>query len=88
MFPKRIILKYKKNYREESYILFTKVWQLKLLRKAKQIFIDATFIICPKGYYQLLNKFVSIEGDNLEISLYHTLMTNKSTTSYEKVFEA
>ena len=87
-FQKENFLNPQKKFREESYILFTTLWQLKLIEKSKQIFIDATFKISPKGYYQLLNIFANIDDNNFEIPLIHVLMTNKSYLSYKKVFGA
>ena len=87
-FQKENFLNPQKKFREKSYILFTTLWQLKLIEKSKQIFIDATFKISPKGYYQLLNIFANIDDNNLEIPLIHVLMTNKSYLSYKKVFGA
>ena len=44
----------------ENTIIFTSKIQLKKLKKANQIFIDATFKCCPKIYYQLLNVVINI----------------------------
>ena len=45
-FHKENFLNSKKNYRDESFIIFTTLCQLKLLKNYfKQIFIDATFKI-------------------------------------------
>ena len=39
----------------EKYVIFTSSFQIKLMVKFKQIYVDGTFRICPKGFLQVLN---------------------------------
>ena len=45
----------------ESFIIFTTIWQLILFMKITYLFIDATFKISPRGFYQTLNFMGYIE---------------------------
>jgi len=75
-----------KNNRLESLILFTSEIQLKKLEKAEQIFMDATFKVCPKNFYQLFNIIISIEEGKFIFPAIHVLMTHKSEFSYRMIF--
>ena len=75
-----------KNNRLESLILFTSEIQLKKLEKAEQIFMDATFKVCPKNFYQLFNIIISIEEGKFIFPVIHVLMTHKSEFSYRMIF--
>ena len=50
-----------KKKKLERYILFSTEFQLNLFTEFTEIFIDGTFKICPKNWYQLLNIFGYIE---------------------------
>ena len=67
-------------------ILFTSEIQLKKLEKADQIFMDSTFKICPKNFYQLFNIIISMEGGKFIFPIIHILMTHKSEFSYRIIF--
>ena len=71
--------------RFEQYIIFTSILNLKFLTKATNIFIDATFKVAPKSFYQLLNILVHIEKESFTIPIIHVLMSNKSLLSYRKI---
>ena len=49
------IINIKKNNKTEKYIIFSSKFQMNLLKKESQIFIDGTFKISPIGYYQIIN---------------------------------
>lgn len=70
----------------ESYILFTTVWQLKLLTRIKYFFIDATFKTTVRTYYQTLKIISFIEDVYTPIPLIIIPMTNKSYESYNNLF--
>ena len=55
-------------------ILFTSEIQLKKLEKADQIFMDSTFKIYPKNFYQLFNIIITIEGGKFIFPVKHILM--------------
>ena len=44
-----------KNDRVEEYIIITSKFHLNFLAKVSYIFVDATFKIAPKNFYQVLN---------------------------------
>ena len=43
------------KYKTEKYIIFTSIFQINLITKCNQIFIDGTFKSAPKKFYQILN---------------------------------
>ena len=49
------ILSPDKNNFLEKYIIFTSKFQIKIIKKCTQLFVDGTFKIAPSGYYQVLN---------------------------------
>ena len=70
--------------RLEQYIIFTSKYNLKFLSKASHIFIDATFKVAPKNFYQLINTLVHIEKDKFAIPIVNVLMSNKSLYHIKK----
>ena len=75
----------KKNFLEK-YIIFTTTFQMKMLKKSKQIFIDGTFKSCPRGYYQILNITSFIDEINGNIPIFMIPISGKSEFIYNKVF--
>ena len=51
------------------------------------LFIDATFKIAPKNYYQILNIIGYDETKNFNMPVFHIIMSNKSFESYNKIFQ-
>ena len=49
------ILEKEKNnkYKKQGFLIFTYIFLLKIFASSKKIYIDATFKITPKSYYQL-----------------------------------
>ena len=78
-------INYKKN-KVEKYIIFTSVFQLNLLTKAEQIFIDSTFKSSPKNFYQILNIAGYYKELNSIIPLVFIPMSSKSEIIYNKIF--
>ena len=78
-------INYKKN-RIERYIIFTSNFQLNLLTKADQLFVDSTFKSSPKNYYQILNIAGYFKEINSIIPLVFISITNKSEDIYNKIF--
>ena len=64
--------------RIEQYIIFSSKFQLKFLIDATHIFIDATFKIAPKNFYQILNILVHNDKTKFTIQVAFILMINKS----------
>ena len=58
--------------------MFTSKYNLKILPLASYIFINATFKLAPKDFYQILNILIFIENDKFTMPVCHVLMTNKS----------
>ena len=73
--------------RIEAYILFTTKYHLKLLTKASQVFMDATFKVAPKNYYQLFNILGFLETENLIFPIAFVIMSSKSYLAYKKIFQ-
>jgi len=44
-----------KHNKLNKYIIFTTRFQINLIHKCTQIFIDRTFKACPKNFYQIIN---------------------------------
>ena len=82
----RFINPLKKN-REEKFIIFTSIFHLKFLSDSNQIFVDATFKSSPNNFYQLLNIMAYNKNNNFFMPIAFILMSNKSLTSYEKIFD-
>ena len=64
--------------RIEQYIIFSSKFQIKFLIDATHIFIDATFKIAPKNFYQILNILAHNDKTKITIPVAFILMTNKS----------
>ena len=77
---------YNQKNRQESYIIFTTIWQLKLFYKITYIFIDATFKTSPRGFYQTLNIMGFVEEVKKPIPLLIFPMTHKSFEIYDIIF--
>ena len=71
-----------KNYTNDKYIIFTSYFQIKLLKKVKQIFVDGTLWICPKRYYQVLNIGGYLENINRIVPIFLIITTGKSEYLY------
>ena len=67
----------KKN-RLEKYIIFTSSFQINLLSKCTQVFVDGTFKSCPRGYYQILNVAAYYEEINGIIPIFMIPISGKS----------
>ena len=79
-------INYNQNNRQESFIIFGTVWQLKLFFKVTYIFVDATFKTSPRGFYQTLNIMGFVEEIQMPIPLLIIPMTHKSFESYNNIF--
>ena len=73
--------------RVEHYIIFSSKYNMTFLSKASYIFIDATFKVSPKNFFQLLNILVFIQDHNFVYPIMHVLMSNKSFISYQKILK-
>ena len=75
------------KYREEKYIVFTSIFQLKKLAESNLIYMDGTFRTCPKNYYQLFNIIAKDKQTGKNIPVIHIPMSHKSEFLYNKIFE-
>lgn len=75
------------KYRQESFIMFSSIFQLKLLSKSKNFIVDATFKSSPKNYYQMLNILCYDDENKDYLPVVHVFMTNKSYLSYYNIFK-
>ena len=76
------------KYKTQKFIIFTYIFLIKLFVKSKQIFINATFKIAPKAYYQTL---IIIEKDpitKLNIPCFYIPMSGKNYEIYDRVFKS
>ena len=83
---KENFINYKTNKIEKN-VYFTSIFKIKLLSEAEEIFIDATFKMAPKNYYQILNIWGYIKNKKIYLPLIHVLMTSKHQTAYNHVFK-
>ena len=80
------IINFKNNNKLEKYVIFSSDFQLNLFIEINELFIDATFKICPPNWYQLLNIFGYIEKRKFYLPMGHILMNSKSENLYNTVF--
>lgn len=74
------------KYRQESFIIFTTIYQFKILRDANIIYMDGTFRTAPKGFYQMFNIIANDSNSHINIPVAHIPMTHKTQFLYEHVF--
>ena len=75
-----------KSKKLEKKIYFSSIFQLKLFDECNEIFIDGTFKMAPKNYYQILNFWGYLDLKNIYVPLMHILMTSKNIIAYNHVF--
>ena len=76
----------KKN-RIEQFIIFSSKFHLQFLGETTHLFVDATFKIAPKNFYQVLNILSRNEKTNFTVPVAFVLMTSKTYESYLKIFQ-
>ena len=87
-FELKKIINVNKNNRQEKFIIFTSVYQIKYFVKSTEIFFDINYKICPKGYHQILN-IISYNNQTKKFLPAFTIpMTFKSKLSYINIFRA
>jgi len=82
-----VILNPSKKYIDEKCIIFTTNFQMNLMTKCKQIYIDGTFKSAPKKFYQILNFAGYYKDINGIIPIFMILMTGKNEYLYNKVLQ-
>ena len=81
------LINQKKNNTFEKYLIFTSKFQINLVTKCEQIFIDGTFKISPVGYYQIINICGFLKEIDGIIPLFMIPVTGKSQYLYENVLK-
>lgn len=84
---KENFINFKKN-KKENIVFFTIKYQLNVLSECEGIFIDGTFKMAPKNYYQILNFWGYLKTKKIYLPLLHALMTSKSQQAYNHVFNS
>ena len=69
----------------DKYIIFTSKFQINLITKCTQIFLDGTFKISPIGYFQILNISGYLKEINGLIPLFKIPTTGKTQYLYENI---
>ena len=72
----------------QKFVILANKTMLKQLSISSQWFLDATFKVAPKGYYQMLNFIVYIPHLNLFYPACFVFMTTKTQDLYSIVFES
>ena len=81
---KENFINFKKN-KKENIVFFTIKYQLNVLSECEGIFIDGTFKMAPKNYYQIQNFSGYLNNKKIYLPLLHVLMTSKSQQAYNHV---
>ena len=71
----------------EKYTIFTSIFQMNLITKYSQIYIDGTFKSSPKLYFQILNIVGYYKEINGILPIFMIIMTGKSEYLYEIIFK-
>ena len=70
----------------EKYIIFGSEFQLNFYSEIQELFIDGTFKICPKNYYQLVNIFGFNKKKNFYMPLNFILLISKNEELYTETY--
>jgi len=76
------------KYNTQIFIIFTCIFLIKLFITSKQLFIDVTFKITPKAYYQTLIIIAKDPVTKLNISSFYTPMSGKNFEICDKGFKS
>ena len=66
--------------------MFSSEFQLNMFDQTDILFIDGTFKICPKEWYQLVNIFGYIKKKKFYIPLAFILVNSKDEALYNEAF--
>ena len=76
---------HKKN-KLERVIIFSSQFQLNLFKEINELYIDGTFKVSPKNWFQLLNIFGYIKNKNIYIPLSYIILSSKDEELYTHAF--
>lgn len=68
-------------------IFLTTPFQLNLLKESDILFMDGTFLSCPKSYYQVFNIIGHLKLKNISIPIMSVIMKYKYEICYVNLFE-
>lgn len=80
------VLNPEKGNREEKYVVFTSLPQIKHFSGSNELFIDCNYKICPKGYYQILTIMSYNPELKSVIPAFIIPMSHKSKNIYSYIF--
>jgi len=72
--------------KNEEIIIFASKFFVKILADAQSWYVDATFKVAPKNYYQLLIILCNHGPTNTNVPCFFILMTSKTEIAYSYVF--
>ena len=75
-----------KTKKTEKIVIFTTIFQLKILNECEELYIDGTFKMAPKKFYQILNIWGFLKSKKFYLPLIHIIMTSKNYIAYRHVF--
>lgn len=82
------IINPEKNNREETFIIYTSICQLKHFIKSKEIYFDINYKIIPKNYLQLLTIFSYDPESKKTLPIFNIPMTCNSKLAYKTIFDS
>ena len=79
-------INYRKKKRLEKYIIFMSEFQINFFGNVCELFIDGTFKVAPKNWYQVLNIFGYDKKQDFYMPLAFIILSSKSEEIYNEVF--
>ena len=74
------------NKKNEEILIYTSEFQINLVSKTDQIYLDGTFKCSLVDFYKLFNILAYDLYSNCVIPVFHCLLTSKTLKIYEKMF--
>ena len=75
-------------YKIQHFVIFTCIFLIKIFITSKQLYIDATFKITPKAFFQILIIIAKAPITKLNIPCFNVPMTGENYELYDRVFKA
>ena len=69
---------------EDKLIIFASDGNLRQIAEAECLFVDGTFQVCPRIFYQIFTIHARVNG--IHVPLAYLLLPNKRQETYERVF--